>query len=88
MDRLLVNLWMLIMIAPGLGLLPAVIARSKGRSFVKWWIYGTLLFVAAFPHSLLLDVIGPKKPCPYCRTPMGINAMHCGRCGYTFAEHL
>ncbi len=40
------------------GLIPAFIARSKGRSFVGFWIYGTLLFVVALPHALLA---GPKR---------------------------
>ena len=41
-------------IAGLIGMLPAAIARSKGRSFVNWWIYGALLFIVALPHSLLM----------------------------------
>ena len=37
-----------------LGLIPAAIARSKGRSFGWWWLYGSVLFVIALPHALLL----------------------------------
>jgi fatty acid desaturase len=36
-----------------LGLLPAGIARWKGYSFLWWWVYGTLVWIVAFPHSLL-----------------------------------
>lgn len=36
-----------------IGLLPAYIARKKGRSFGLWWIYGALLFIVALPHALL-----------------------------------
>ena len=36
-----------------LGLIPAVIACKKGRSFVGWWLYGALLFIVALPHALL-----------------------------------
>ena len=41
-----------------LGLLPATLARRKGRNFVHWWIYGSILFVIASIHALLL------KPSP------------------------
>ena len=37
-----------------LGLVPAFIARSQGRSFVGWWIYGTLLLIVAIVHSVVL----------------------------------
>lgn len=37
-----------------LGVLPAAIAQHKGRSFVAWWIFGALLFIAALPASLLV----------------------------------
>lgn len=37
-----------------LGLLPAFIATKKGRSFIDWWIFGTGLFVVAFPIALLM----------------------------------
>lgn len=38
-----------------LGLLPATLARSKGRSFFLWWFYGASLLVVALPHAILLD---------------------------------
>jgi len=34
--------------------IPAGIARSKGRSFGKWWVYGFFLFIFALVHSILL----------------------------------
>lgn len=37
------------------GLLPAYIAKNKGRDFNTWWIYGTLLFIIALPHSILTN---------------------------------
>ena len=37
-----------------LGVIPAMIASSKGRSFAGWYIYGVLLFVIAIVHSLLI----------------------------------
>lgn len=42
------------LIAAGIGLIPASIAASKGRSFLGWWIYGVLLFIVALPHSILI----------------------------------
>lgn len=51
-----------IVICAIIGCLPAAIAQSKGRSFVTWWIYGALLFIAALPHSLMLK--DDRKPAP------------------------
>ena len=36
-----------IVMASVLGLIPAVIAYRKGRSFGLWWIYGSMLFIVA-----------------------------------------
>lgn len=44
-----------LLLAPFLGLIPAFIASSKGRSFVLWWFYGTMLFIVAFLHSLFIS---------------------------------
>ena len=41
-------------ITAALGLIPAFIARGKGKSFVAWWIYGALIFIVALPHSLIM----------------------------------
>ena len=59
-----------------IGLIPAVIAGHKGHSFGKWWIYGSLLFIIALPHALLikLDQVSIEKKqmtkgmkkCPFC----------------------
>jgi len=37
-----------------LGLIPAFIARYKGRSFIGFWIYGIFLWPVALIHSLVL----------------------------------
>jgi hypothetical protein len=34
-----------------IGLIPAAIAQSKGRSFAAWWFYGAMLFIVALPHA-------------------------------------
>lgn len=43
-----------LIIAAVIGCLPAAIAQSKGRSFVLWWLFGTLFFVGALPASLIV----------------------------------
>lgn len=37
-----------------LGLIPAYIAKRKGRNFLDWWFFGSVLFVIAFPASILI----------------------------------
>ena len=41
-----------------LGLVPANIARRKGRDFLAWWAFGMMLFVAALPAALLMRPAG------------------------------
>jgi hypothetical protein len=36
-----------------IGLIPAFIAKRKGRSFWGWWAYGTFLWLIAIPHAIL-----------------------------------
>jgi hypothetical protein len=44
----------ILVLASILGCIPGAIAQRKGRSFVGWWIFGTLLFVVALPASLIV----------------------------------
>ncbi len=37
-----------------LALIPANIAKKKGRSFGLWWFYGWMLFIVALIHSLVM----------------------------------
>lgn len=37
-----------------LGLIPAVIASKKGRSFATWWFFGAMLFIVALPMALMM----------------------------------
>lgn len=44
----------LIVVALVLGAIPAMIARSRGRSALLWYGYGLLLWPIAVVHALLL----------------------------------
>lgn len=44
-----------------LGLIPASIARLKGRSFFVWWIYGAALFIVALPHALIMKTAAYRE---------------------------
>lgn len=85
------NIILVIIIAVSLGIMPAFVAMQKGRSFFKWWVYGTLAFVVAMPHALLLGggvrlVRSGTKSCGFCRMKVSISASHCPRCGHEFID--
>jgi cytochrome c-type biogenesis protein len=43
-----------VVVLTALGLIPAFIARSKGRSFATWWFFGATLFPIALPLAWFL----------------------------------
>ena len=49
-----------LLIAAGLGLIPANIAKNKGYSFGLWWFYGWMLFIVAIIHVTLIPDKNPK----------------------------
>ena len=73
------------------GIIPAVIARNKGRSFFPWYIYGVLLCLIALIHSLLMKenkgvveeralADGTMKKCKFCAELIKAEATVCRFC--------
>lgn len=81
----------ILIIAALLGLIPAFIAQSRGRSFGLWWIYGFLLFIVALIHSLFItkkdssdsnhQLGSDMRKCPLCAEAVKIEAIKCKHCG-------
>lgn len=81
----------LFIIAVILGLIPACIASSKGRSFFWWWVYGFFLFIVALIHSIVISknhsVLDDRqlgngmRKCPFCAELVKQEAIKCKHCG-------
>ncbi len=81
----------ILFVAAILGLIPAFIASSKGRSFALWWVYGLLLFIVALIHSIFikrdyaiteqLQMEEGLAKCPFCAEMIKPEAIKCKHCG-------
>ena len=85
MDFLILIIWSII-----LALIPATIARTKGRNFGLWYVYGLALFIVALIHSLCISKSAEKQKedaleaglveCPYCKEFIKEGAKICKHC--------
>ncbi|MCW2254821.1 hypothetical protein M2263_000912 [Providencia alcalifaciens] len=74
-----------------LGVIPAINANIKGRSFILWWLYGTLAFIIALIHSFVLKDMSVKNEnpndkveCGLCGEEINRNTIKCIHCGADF----
>ena len=74
-----------LVIALIIGIIPAFIAHSKGRSFFGWWFYGFCFFIIALPHSILIssrENLKDKRKCVQCAEYIMREAQVCRFCGF------
>lgn len=61
-----------------LGIITGLIARSKGRSFLGWAIFGAMIFILALPCVLLVS--SKRNRCGYCDETISKRASICPHC--------
>lgn len=70
-----------------LAFIPAFIAKSKGRSFLIWYVYGLLLWIVALAHAVVANPTkeavlksGKYKRCLHCDELIKNGANTCSYC--------
>lgn len=86
---------MFLIVAAILGILVGMIAKSKGRDFFPWWLYGTLIFIVAIVHVLIIKpdpkhaereaLAAGHKKCPRCAEMIKQEALVCRYCNAEFS---
>ena len=78
----------ILIVACILGLIPAFIAKTKGRSFGLWYVYGVALFIVALIHSIYISKKPPKNyiECPFCKEYIKKDASICPHCRQKLKE--
>lgn len=71
-----------------IALIPGLIAYKKGRSFIAWYIFGVLFWIAAIIAIIVVDSkerpwSKPKdtRKCPHCSEEVEHNMKKCNFCG-------
>lgn len=66
-----------LIIALLLGTFVAGVASTKGRNPFLWGVYGSIFFVVALPHALVMEA---RRSCRHCDATVRGDATVCGRC--------
>jgi hypothetical protein len=75
---MILNPYEILVAAATLVLLPAWIAKRKGRSFAGFYVLGFLAFIVAVPVALLVP--DTRRRCAECGGPMPRDARRCPHC--------
>jgi len=86
----------LVFIAVIFGLITGAIASGKGRSFVGWFVFGSLLFIIALPAVIFSSDLAEEekqkelaktRTCPHCAETIKKEANVCKHCGRDVPEY-